>query len=511
MRNKKFLLKIITAVLIFVTIAPIAVDAFNATAAFAADITKGELPFENVNRDHLFRLVEMCWPQYLQKLIRKLANWAIDKVVEMALRLIPYVGGIVGKIWDGMKVFREMIDLPIYPRCHCKDDDNTQDSTFLPMNWRFAQNYISKEVEKRRKETFPRWEARMPQTNVKDDISGFSDLGEEVIRAVDRYYDLRLEQYGPTFLLNANPYDSVYPSYSGFNSVISEDDRLTERWRKNELGHLWVMGIMHNALFDKDSLNSRNLLLEKMFSIESDVQEIKTGTRTVTETKSRIVTEKKKKPITVKKSREVTEIKYRTELQEYTYEVTITMYRMKDNIAIHMFYTTLKSNAWYSYDYLVKYMKSHWLIPNSKIPSFIRNDFDTKTETSTRIGYRTVQVPYEEKHLEFYEETEIIEYEESRIEQYTETHEEPYTIYVPVSGKTGMAQTAQFQYLGVGAKLFGAQTWGNAFTAFSLTEMGLTPLQNKRSIKNAAHTNIDLMGHNAATKTITRKKAKLGF
>ena len=506
MRNKKFLLKIITAVLIFVMLVPMAVDAFNATAAFAADDkgTKGDLPFENVNRDHMFRLVEMCWPQYLQKLIRKLANTAIDKVVELALRLIPYVGGIVGGIWDSMRVFRDMIDLPIYPRCHCKDDDNTQDSAWLPMNWRFAQNYISKEVEKRRKETFPRWEARMPQTNVSDDISEFHGLGEEVIEAVNRYYDLRLEQYGPTFLLNANPYDSVYPSYSGFNSVISEDDRLTERWRKNELGHLWVMGIMHNALFEKNSLGLRDLLLKKMFSIESDVQEISTGTRTVTETKSRIVTEKKKKPITVKKSREVTEIKYRTEKQPYQY--TYYRYKLKGKLEWALYLGKLDLDKEYTREEVAD--ADGWWIKGSTSKQ-LQTYFNWISHTGT--AYREVKVPYEEKHLEFYEDTEYIEYEESRIEQYTETHEEPYTTYKPVPGKTGMAQTAQFQYLGVGAKFFAAQTWGNAFTAFSLTEMGLTPLQNKRSIKNAAHTNIDLMGHNAATKTITRKKAKLGF
>lgn len=504
MRNKKFLLKIISAVLIFVMLAPMAIDAFNATAAFAADDkgTKGDLPFENVNRDHMFRLVEMCWPQYLQKLIRKLANWAIDKVVQLALNLIPVVGGMIGKIWDGMKVFRKIIDLPIYPRCHCKDDDNTQDSAFLPLNWRFAQNYISKEVEKRRKETFPKWEAKMPQTNKSDDISGYSSLGEEVIKAVDRYYDLRLDRYGPTFLLNANPYDTVYPNYSRFTPVVSENDRLTERWRKNELGHLWVMGIMHRALFSENSLEMRNKLLERMFYLDSQTAHTETKTKTITETKTRVVTEKKTRPITVTKVRTWTETKFRTETETYTY--TYYRYKLK-NKAAWVYYTG-------RYDMNKEYSRQDIedkdLLVYPSVDKQIKWFFDEVKHTGT--GTRKVLKPYEEKHEELYQETEYEEYEESRIETYTETRDVVVSSeYVP--DKAGMAQTAQFQYLGVGTKLFAAQTWGAAFTAFSLTEMGLTPLQNKRSIKNAMHTNIDLMGHNAATKTITSQKAKLGF
>ena len=507
MRNKKFLLKIITAVLIFVMLAPMAIDAFNATAAFAAEKkdkgTKGDLPFENVNRDHMFRLVEMCWPQYLQKLIRKLANWAIDKVVQLALSLIPVVGGMIGKIWDAMQVFRKIIDLPIYPRCHCKDDDNTQDSAFLPLNWRFAQNYISKEVEKRRKETFPKWEAKMPQTNKSDDISGYSSLGEEVIKAVDRYYDLRLDRYGPTFLLNANPYDTVYPNYSRFTPVVSENDRLTERWRKNELGHLWVMGIMHRALFSENSLEMRNKLLERMFYLDSQTAHTETKTKTITETKTRVVTEKKTRPITVTKVRTWTETKYRTEKQPYQY--TYYRYKLKGRLEWLLYRGKLDLDKEYTREEVAD--ADGWWIKGSTSKQLMTH-FNWISHTGT--GYKEVKVPYEEKHEELYQETEYEEYEESRIETYTETRDVVVSSeYVP--DKAGMAQTAQFQYLGVGTKLFAAQTWGAAFTAFSLTEMGLTPLQNKRSIKNAMHTNIDLMGHNAATKTITSQKAKLGF
>ena len=77
--------------------------------------------------------------------------------------------------------------------------------------------------------------------------------------------------------------------------------------------------------------------------------------------------------------------------------------------------------------------------------------------------------------------------------------------------KTGISQTAGLQYLGVQTKLLSSQTEANAFTAYTLMEMGLTPRQNKRSLKNAFHKNVDLMAHDAANKRTTSRKQKLGF
>ena len=93
MMSKSFF-KIISLALIFVLVAPMVDDAFNAAIVFAADKKEdkeetGDLPLEKINREHFFRMVELCWPKYIQKLIRKLANTAIDKVIEGILKLIP--------------------------------------------------------------------------------------------------------------------------------------------------------------------------------------------------------------------------------------------------------------------------------------------------------------------------------------------------------------------------------------------------------------------------------------
>ena len=374
------LIKIVALVLIFTLTAPVV---FNALATFAADKKdtsdpEGDLPLEKINRDHFFRMVEMCWPKYIQVLIRKLANWAFDKAVEGILKLIPVIGGLIGDFWDSLKVFRDKIDAPVFPRCHCMDDDNTQDSAWLPLNWRFSQTYIKKAADHRKKNLFPNMELNQRSMFASVDISGYSSIGHTIGTGIDQYYQLRLAQYGPTFLLNPTNFDSIYPDYSGFTSVIDEQQRISDWWRKTELGHLWVMEIMQNRPFSSAELSFRNEILDKMFSLTPDDTSSSTSNTTIFD-----------------------------------------------------------------------------LLP----------DWDWNT--------------IKEKHVTL--------------------------------NKTGISQTAGFQYLGLEAKLLGTQAEANAFTAYTLTEMGITPRQNKKSLRNAFHKNVDLMAHNAANKRVASRKQKLGF
>ena len=306
---------------------------------------KGDLPLESINRDHYFRMVELCWPKYIQKLIRWLANWAIDKVGQGILESIPYVGSILGDIWDDLEVFRDKVDLPIYPRCNCKDDDNTQDSAWLPLNWRFAQKSISKDVGKRYKELFPKMESNQHPMFTSADVSSYSNSGNEIDDGTNRYYDLRLSQYGPAVLLKGSgTFDSIYPNYSGFTSVIDEQKRISDWWRKVQLGYMITINRAQGKPFSTSELAWRESLLKDMYSIDS-----------------------------------------------------------------------------------------------------------TK------------------------------------------------------------AQTAALQYLGVEAKGLSTQAESSHFTSFSLFETGITPLQNKKSLRQAFHKNVDLMAHNAATKQAAVRKVKLGF
>ncbi len=393
--NSSFLIKLAALVLIFTITAPEVFNAVNAfrflnvfhvSAAFAKDDDKkdtsdpeGDLPLEKINRDHFFRMVELCWPKYIQVLIRKLANLVFDKTVQGILNLIPAIGGLIGDFWDSLKVFRDKVDAPVFPRCHCKDDDNTQDSAWMPLNWFFSQTYINKATEHRKKNLFPNMELNQRSMYASVDVSGYSSIGITInSEGINRYYDLRNAQYGPTFLLRPGNFDGIYPDYSGFTSVINEHDRIAEWWRKTEYGHLWVMEIMQKKRFSDNELSLRNTALEKIFSLTPDDTSSSTSTTKIFD-----------------------------------------------------------------------------LLP----------DWDWNT--------------IKEKHVTL--------------------------------NQTGISQTAGLQYLGVQAKFLGTQAEANVFTAYSLTEMGLTPRQNKKSLRNAFHKNVDLMAHDAANKRTTSRKQKLGF
>ena len=278
MRIKKYLLKIISLALIFTLAMPmffVAFSAFNVPAAFSADSSGWniKLPLESVNRDHFFRMVELCWPKYLQKLIRKMANTAIDKVIEGILKLIPYgVGSIAGSFWDSLKVFRKIIDLPLYPSCNCKDDDNTQDSAWLPLNWRFAQNEISKDVDTRHKKLFPKWEENQHPMYPSADISGYSNIEREINSGTNKYYDLRLSKYGPTFLLKGTGqfFNDLYPNYNGFTSVINEQQRISDWWHKIQLGYMITINRSQGKPFSSFEISWRNSLLKDIHSIKSE-------------------------------------------------------------------------------------------------------------------------------------------------------------------------------------------------------------------------------------------------
>ena len=392
--NSSFLIKLAALVLIFTITAPEVFNAVNAfrflnvfhvSAAFAKDDDKkdtsdpeGDLPLEKINRDHFFRMVELCWPKYIQVLIRKLANLVFDKTVQGILNLIPAVGGLIGDIWDSLKVFRDKVDAPVFPRCNCKDDDNTQDSAWMPLNWFFSQTYINKATEHRKKNLFPNMELNQRSMYASVDVSGYSSIGNNIVEGIDRYYDIRKAKYGPTLLLIHDQFNAAYVDYNNFTSVIDEHDRISDWWRKTEFGHLWIMEIMQSKPFSNSELSFRNDMLEKMFSLTPDDTSSSTSTTKIFD-----------------------------------------------------------------------------LLP----------DWDWNT--------------IKEKHVTL--------------------------------NKTGISQTAGLQYLGVQTKLLSSQTEANAFTAYTLMEMGLTPRQNKRSLKNAFHKNVDLMAHDAANKRTTSRKQKLGF
>ncbi len=269
----KSLLKIISLSLIFILVTPMFYDAFNARIVFADEGVKGDLPFESVNRDHYFRMVEMCWPKYLQKLIRKLANWAIDKIGENILRAIPHVGNWFGEMWDKFKVFREKVDLPIFPRCNCKDDDNTQDSAYLPLNWMFSQHYIKDQIkDERMTKKFPTMEGNQHPMFLSADIKPKSYYKRSTAQGymafqVNTFYNVR--NYDVFLLHGTGNYDRTYPIYNGFTPIIDEQQRLADKWRRTHLGYMLYISRIQKAEFDDRTLSWRAEALEDIFTTVS--------------------------------------------------------------------------------------------------------------------------------------------------------------------------------------------------------------------------------------------------
>lgn len=269
----KSLLKIISLSLIFVLVTPMFYDAFNARIVFAEEGVKGDLPFEKVNKDLYFRMVELCWPKYLQKLIRYLANWAIDKVGEGILNAIPGVGSLLAKMWDKIEVFRDKVDFPIFPRCDCKNEKNTHDSAWLPLNWMFSQHYIKDHIkDDRMTKQFPQWEGKQHPMFLSADIKGKSYLRRSTAQGyvayqVNFFYNVR--DYDVFLLRGTGNYDQTYPIYNGFTPVIDEQQRLADKWRRTHLGYMLYIYRMQKAAFSNQSLSDRAEALENIFTAVS--------------------------------------------------------------------------------------------------------------------------------------------------------------------------------------------------------------------------------------------------
>ncbi len=385
----KSLLKIISLSLIFVLVTPIFYAAFNAAEiAFADDEgVPGDLPLEKINREHYFRMVEMCWPKYLQKLIRWLANWAIDKVGEGILNAIPVVGSALAKLWDNIEVFRDKVDFPIFPRCNCKDDDNTQDSAWLPLNWMFSQHYIKDYIkDDRMTKLFPPMEGKMQPMFLSIDMRPKSYYRRSsaqgfVASQVNTFYNVR--NYDVFTLRGTGNYDRTYPVYSGFTPVVNEQQRLADKWRRTHLGYMLYVSRIQKATSNNTLSADRAEALENIFTaVNRDIDFDK---------------------LTVKE----------------------------------------KDNKWWD--------PMKWFKEIDKIE--VTND--------------TKQMP--------------------------------------------LAQTVALQRVGVPAHPLAEEVESNAFTAYTLNEVAGLAMQTKKSMKHAVHTNVDIMGHHAASKTITSRKLKLGF
>lgn len=392
----KSLLKIISLTLIFVLVAPMVNDAFRAAAVFAADKKDdkkddnkeetGDLPLEKINREHFFRMVELCWPKYLQKLIRKLANTAIDKVIEGVLKLIPVIGGILGGIYDGLKVFRKMIDLPLYPSCSCMEDSNTQDSAWLPLNWRFAQNYIRDTLSKDHKPRIEKMEKNQHPMLVSKDDAGDRLRMDGIGNILKRTWDA-----SSTYFPNGDPFVKIslsnfdkkfterFPEYKAVISAIDEQQRLADNWRMFQPGVLKIMAKFHeNIVFDRLEYVWTSAMLKDVFSNRGNRQ-------------------------------------YKTSAWGW--------------------YSTDKEKYSDNFDFL--------------------KDYD-KEETQS-------------------------------------------------------AQTRALQAISAIPKATGDIVERNAYQWALFAEVNITAQQNKKSMKQAVHKNIDLMGHHTANKKISSKKVKLGF
>ena len=291
-------LKIVSLAMFFVLVAPMVYDAFNASAVFVAEaktndnnnnnnnkkkndkdvkVETGSLPLEKVNRDHFFRMVELCIPGYLQKLIRKAANKLIDKLIAAGIGAIPVVGPIFKGIYEALKPVEKVIDPPTFPGCTCEDDDNTQDSAWLPLNWRFAQNYIKEKVDDRRHKKFPKWEENLTAMLVSRDENGkgFDDTVKmdgvgNVLRTV--WNDSSYYPNGDPFIkISLSDFDRKfqerYPSYSGIVSVVDEQARLADNWRTFQPGTLKIMKKFHdNIIFEKLEHKWTTAMIKDLFS-----------------------------------------------------------------------------------------------------------------------------------------------------------------------------------------------------------------------------------------------------
>ena len=271
----KSLLKIISLSLILVLVAPMCYDAFNARIVFAEEGVKGDLPFEKVNKDLYFRMVELCWPKYIQKLIRWLANWAIDKVGEGILSAIPGVGELLAKMWDKIEVFRDKVDFPIFPRCDCKNEKNTHDSAWLPLNWMFSQHYIKEHIkDDRMTKQFPQWEGKQHPMFLSADVKTVGTTwgwpGEKIkshsplANATDNFKS-SLKKYDSFIASGTEDFYKVYPDYSGFTSVIDEQQRLADRWRQNQIGYMKFMNTIAELTFH-NVMNWRESAFNDIFS-----------------------------------------------------------------------------------------------------------------------------------------------------------------------------------------------------------------------------------------------------
>ena len=160
-------------------------------------------------------------------------------------------------------------------------DDNTQDSAWLPLNWRFAQNYINETLSKDHKPKIEKMEKNQHPMFPSADISGYSSftydigqLGGNFIKASDAviiYHNVLPENYAREFSQNFN---EIYPDYDKFTQIWDEQQRLSDRWRKVESEYLKYLHEMEALFFRDNESNSRiarwNAVLKSVYSLDKE-------------------------------------------------------------------------------------------------------------------------------------------------------------------------------------------------------------------------------------------------